>query len=422
MALPFFAKPLYAQEPSASDLESLKKETVSNPQNALAFFNLAVSYHKNKKWNAAVAAYDRVVELKSPLAPVALYYKALIYYDHWRFTPAKAILAEIQTEGLPINISQMVADLKTKISEQDYDDESNASLLIEDAPGQDKPNEKHFTGYFDASIGYNSNPYAGNSSPLPYTPMADTTEQLRAGVDFLMSYSQKTDLRLDYDFNGSFFSKQAGDNYYYHLLSLPFAYYYKKIRLKFTPNYFADNYGGDNYSIYYGAAIESTLHSGDTYWGATLSAGAIKNQTSYDAQYSGSRQRLTLYLQKRKRNSLFDFSMAFNQINYEDDAITTRSYVSYPINLAYTRNFNSLEVALTLGQETKSFPKATLMTAQRTDNRYIFDLRAGYYFTRWYQLYVDFAYLNNISTFDSAATGYYSFQQTKAVGGISANF
>ena len=404
-----------------TDIATWRDATIVNPHNALAFFNVGVSNQKAKKWNAAIAAYNKVVELKSPLSPAANYYKALIYNEHGRADLAQKLIVSLSHENLPPNLKQLVLSLKHHIFAEPDIALVDPNLETETKKNRPPIEKKKVSGFIDLSAGNNSDPFADSSSPT-IGGAPDTTEQVKAGADFLISAAADSEFRFDYNFSSNFYSKSTDANYFYHQLTAPFSYYFWAYRIKLTPIYQLDNYGGHVYSDSYGGSLDFAKHINNSYCGVNIQATAIKNKTTTDSYLSGGQNRFQVYFEFRTRVSRLMLTGALNQLSYEDTPALASSYISYPLTIAYTRYLRSAELTLSVGDEPKIYSKATPASVARSDNRVSFNIHAGYFFTRWYQLYADFTSIQNSSNFNSSAPANFNYYQNISVAGLIANF
>jgi tetratricopeptide (TPR) repeat protein len=89
--------------------ELLERLTRQNPDRGLYWFNLANAYYRLDNLEGATRAYEKVIQLKSPLSSAALFYLAETRIKQDRKPDAQRILKKLTTESLPPRLAQAVA-------------------------------------------------------------------------------------------------------------------------------------------------------------------------------------------------------------------------------------------------------------------------------------------------------------------------
>lgn len=79
----------------------LRRELRKNPQSALAWFNLGQALRAQERCSEALSAYQRVIRLKSPLAPAAQIYRSACWLDLGQPARARTELSSLHHRELP---------------------------------------------------------------------------------------------------------------------------------------------------------------------------------------------------------------------------------------------------------------------------------------------------------------------------------
>ena len=104
-----------AENKALQTVEYWQGQIIENPEKALNYFNLGVVFQNKKLFNLAISNYNKVIELKSPLTPVALYYQALAYEKLNQIDKTKTALTRIKTETLSPELKAQILAYKNKI-------------------------------------------------------------------------------------------------------------------------------------------------------------------------------------------------------------------------------------------------------------------------------------------------------------------
>lgn len=412
----------FAQADS-SELKQWQEKAASNPSNALAHFNLGVLYQRAQKWKAAVDAYDKVIALKSTLAPVATYYKAMVYEQNNKIEVARKLVNQIDLNTVPENFKQSIIEYKAKLNpEEAAKAEAAPAPTPTPAPAENQaPAEEpsSFSASMDISVGANTNPSSTNDTSVSGYG-TDAAQILKGGAGYSLFADKESDLRFDYYFYGSFFTQQVSSNYYSHTLSLPYSYYVDDFRFKISPEFTKDFYGGTAYSESAGGRIEGSVRNGDSYFGVSYQAANLTNKTSSYTYLSGSQNQAQVYFENRSQEDRFLLSVSATQYKYLDTSSYTSSYTSNPVGLTYTRYLGWADMTFTLGYESKSYTKASTSTKARSDQK----ITAGVYTNRSITSnlmgYLDIQTVSNSSNYDNSnTTGNYNYKGTTAMLGLS---
>lgn len=393
------------------------------PENALYHFNLGVIYQKNNELNKAIAEYNKVVELKSKLAPVALYYKARAYESSGQLVQAKETIAVVNMNGVPENIKVAILTYKNKLFSAGYKTSVEASELEDkDVSGstQKAEEEKRLSLYFDVTAGSNSNPQS--LAPTSTTAIVSETQtQLRAGVDYLLSYSSVHDIKANYYYSGTNYSKSTTSNYFYHDITLPVAFYFDSFRLKLTPEFFTDTYNGSAYSDQKGGSADLSYKTKDNYINLLAQANDIKNKDTTYSYLSGTQKKFLLGYEQRWAISKMNYKIYSSEYQYQDTSTLGSSYQSLGFGLTYSLYYDSVDLALGGIYETRSYVKATSDTKAHKDQRFYLSSQIGYSFSTYFRIYLDASATINNSNFDTS-TNDKTYNQNLILAGLSFNY
>ena len=184
----YFPLILLSQE-TPEQIEYWENLIKQNPNTALNYFNLGVILQKQNQLKKAVINYNKVIELKSKLTPMAIYYKAQAYESVGNIPKAKELIKEISLENIPDKMKQTILNYKNKLFASDVD-----ISLLQQEPSDNKPDQRLFL-YIEYSSGNNSNPASSSNSSTSITK--DTQSLLKAGVDVLIYYSSFYDIKIE---------------------------------------------------------------------------------------------------------------------------------------------------------------------------------------------------------------------------------
>ena len=388
-------------EDFSKELTKWKTEAKAHPKSALAYFNLAVMYTKVSKYKLAVLAYNRVIELNSPLAPVARYYKALIFAEHGQPDVAKKIISEIQLDDIPSNLKKRVLELKNQLF-VDSAIEEEEQEEAEAATKNSNQSEKKFYIYLDFGLGENSNP-ASVSSPTGTGLSSDRLTQLKLSSSYLLSADKESDFKFIYSYLGSFYAADVSYNYYYNLLSLPYSFYFSESRIKISPEFYSDSFGNQAYSQSTGGTFEYALKMGDDYWGFNIHAASLYNVSSVYYYLTGTQERFQTYYEWRWSSSKLLLSVGYNQYKYQDLSTLSSSYTSYPLSFAYSEYFRNYDYTFSFGEEVKIYPQATVDPFARMDNRVFAAFHIDYNLSNQTQFYTEISIVQNQSNFNGSS-------------------
>lgn len=411
----------WSQTPSQHTIEYWKAQILKDPHNAIYYFNLGVVHQKQSDFENALINYDKVILLKSKLAPVALFYKAKIFEIQGKSDLTKKSLAAIQMDEVPEKTGATILAFKNRVFAEDFKESSEANESSRDESAQATvPEEKRLSLYLDFSSGSNSNP--SSLSPTSTTTInSETQNQFRAGADYMFSYSSFHDLKLNYYYSQSSYAKTSSLNYYYHDVTLPIAFYFDSYRFKLTPEYFVDDYDGSAYSTQAGGLLEVTYKYSDHYFSTLFQSNNIKNKTTTYSYLDGYQQKFQIGFEKRW--ALFRAGIKYysSKYSYLDLSTLASSYQSSGLSTNISYYQNNFDLSLTGVYESKKYTKANSETSARTDSKTYASLQLGYNFSDYYRVYFEGNSTNNKSNFDTSANDR-RYTQSLILAGLSFNY
>lgn len=402
-------------EPSQS-IEYWQQKVQTEPGTALNHFNYGVLLHKNKDYNAAIAQYNEVIELASPLNAAAVYYKAQALESLGKTDEAKNILSSLSLQDVPPKFKERILTYKNRLFAESFNLPKEED---EEAPRTQK-NEKRLSLFFDFSRGSNSNPEATNENTST-TVTADQQSQIRAGVDVLALYSTDFDVKLGYAYLQTNYDKQSTLNYNYHDVTLPLAYYLDNARVKLTPEFFRDSYGSDVFSEQIGASFDYTYKFGDNYFGITLLSTSIKNKTSTYSYLTGSQTKVQLSYTQNFSSSKASYRLYTANFRYQDTSTLASSYQTGGLNLGYTLYAGYFDFSLAANFEAKTFVRAPGTTTQRSDFKSSADFEAGVVASKYLRFYGSAAYTDNRSNYNTT-TDDRTYKQSMFLLGVQLSY
>ncbi|MBC7467246.1 MAG: hypothetical protein H7256_14745 [Bdellovibrio sp.] len=419
------AQTTLAPSSPVQDIHYWIARTQRNPNDAMAWFNLSVLRQRDKKYDEAHTGYEKVVQLNSPLSPVALYYNSLVYVAQNNPAAAKALLVKINIEKVPIHLKTKVLGLKNKLFLADFAEQKDLTDVLSDqSKTAEKESavkkEKSFSGYAEINYGSNSNPQT-EADLTSNQISSDNQTQGRLNLGYQFYANSDFEVRADYAFSATSFQKNTGSNFNYHDLVIPLSYYFDAYRFRLSPEYYQDTYGGPAFSNSLGGTLELTLRDGNSFYGLSGSSQNIKNVTTTYSYLTGSQSKVALSASSEWSANSFSFAPYFTKLQYQDTSTLGSSYQAFGANANYTRLELPWIFALSLGYEQRNYVKATADTFARTDKRTFAELRIGYLLNANWKLNLDASTTDNSSNFNTT-TNNRSYKQTILVGGISVGF
>ncbi len=408
----YFPLILLSQE-TPEQIEYWENLIKQNPNTALNYFNLGVILQKQNQLKKAVINYNKVIELKSKLTPMAIYYKAQAYESVGNIPKAKELIKEISLENIPDKMKQTILNYKNKLFASDVD-----ISLLQQEPSDNKPDQRLFL-YIEYSSGTNSNPASSSNSSTSITK--DTQSLLKAGVDVLIDYSSFYDIKIEDFYSQTTFKDQQTLNYKYNDLTLPISFYFDSYKLKLTPEYFSDYDQTTFFSDQKGASAELTYKSTDTYYNFLIQTNRILNKTTTYDYLSGYQNKFSFGVDQKWSTSKASSKVYFSDYHYVDTSTLVSSYKSYGLNLSYSAFLENFDFSVSGVFEYRIFAKALTDNLARQDQRTYLDLQIGYTFLNSFRLFADANTNTNQSNFNSA-TNDKNTKQTIFLGGLSASY
>jgi hypothetical protein len=422
---------LFVSISNASDLNETKQQidlleskVQANPQDALSYFNLGAYLYRAKRYRSAIAAYDTVVSLKSSLAPVALIYEAGIYLKFGKIDKAKAALQGVEISSLPPNLKKSALLLKNRLFLSGFAEEADISktpnAVTPPTETKEPKASRSFSALADLSYGYNSNPQTlantgGGNSP------GDQQTQIKAHADYQIDAASDYDLKFDYAFSGIYFSHEHSSNYVYHDLTLPIAWYFDLYRVRLTPEFYFDYYGGPSFSRAIGGTIDISKKVGSSYLGFSYLHQAIHNVSSEYSYLTGAQDKVQASLQSQWSHSSTFINFYVGRLKYEDSASLESSYSLVGANAGYRYVLGHFDLNLALAYEIHLYGQAADDPFARRDYKLYDDIQLGYNLSHLWHLYFDTNHTDNRSNFNSASNDH-SYLQSIYIGGFTYAF
>ncbi len=407
--------------PPQQTIEYWQAKSAQDPQNGLYYFNMGVLFQKQNNYENALTNYNKVIELKSKLSPVAKYYKARIFEATGDIVQAKESLTEINMIEVPPNTRTTILAFKNKLFASDFKSSAEAqNVQLDDSAEESEKKEKRLSLYFDYSVGKNSNPQS--LAPTSTTAIvSENQSQFRAGVDYLLTYSSAHDIKINYYYSKSTYSTTSSLNYFYHDITLPIAIFFSSFRLKFTPEYFTDNYDGSLYSSQTGGIADLAYKVNDSYFSVLFQNNDIKNKTTDYSYLSGVQQKSQIGFEQRWTQSRLSFKAYTSKYGYQDTSTLGSSYKSNGISMSFSYYIGAMDLAFSCVSESKQYAKAASDTTARADQKTYFSAQLGYNFATYFRIYADASVTNNKSNYDTSAKDK-TYKQNLILAGLSINY
>jgi hypothetical protein len=373
----------------------------ADPLKPLNYFNMGVVLQQNKKYSEAITSYDKAIELHSPLAPVALFYKARAYEALGQVPEAQKTISTINMATIPPALKTRVLEYKNKLfADEVATDQVSVSMAAADTPQVSQTEEKDLSVYLEVMRGSNSNPdiYADTQSS---SIQADAQTQFRASFDYLAWVSGFHDFRLSYSYSATQFDKTTSSNYASHDVMLPISFYFGNSRLKINPELIKDTYSGSDFSESKGAELAYTYKLKDSYLNLSVQAMTIDNKTTSYSYLTGNMQKYSLSYENRWSNSKLISSFYGSQYKYQDSATLASSYAAYGGGLSYVYYNGDFDLSTSLSLEGRQYKKASANTSARTDLKAAVNAQLGYVLGANIRLFLDANYTKNKSNFDT---------------------
>ena len=368
-------------------IEKVKKD----PGNGLHLFNLAVAYHRKKRYDKALKYYARTIRSNSRLRPAALLYMAYVLEAKKDYAKARNILNRIRIAKLPQRLKSKVERLRLKLDERDSEDFGTSSAEEEQEQSQE---EKRFLAYWDIAIGKNDNPDYETSfdgSDLQYQGKLYLAYQIWAAEEW--------EWRGDYNFYATAYKDSSDSNTNYHTATLPLSYYFSETRIRLTPEYVIDTLDGSTFSNTSYGSLEVTQKIDSSYLGLFyqyLDSNVKDDDNSY---LNGFAQIAKLNYNLQRETSDIGASLSYSDYRYQDSDDVIATYFAPSIDLSYTHYSGDWDYSGYFNYERRSY-KADSSSFLRKDNKHQASLTAGKTFNSWTRFYLSLSYAYNESNDD----------------------
>lgn len=382
--------------------ETLQKE----PNNILASFNLAVLYHKEKKYKSAAKYYKKVISSPSPLALVANYYMAKIFVAHNKPQRAKYYINKINITRLPKKLKAKVLDLKN-------------TLYLRESPKAEITDEDNVSGSLSLAFGYNDNPEYTGSNDATTEASSDGQTDYAAALNYLVSQGSSHDIELSSDISGRSYFEFSNANYASYSLSAQLQSYISKFRIKLQPLVSHEIYGGEGFSNNAGGVFELTRRLGGSYLSAGYSY-VDSHILDEDNFFYLEGDTTETYLQW---NSSFGQSYLFltykwQMNNYADTDDITSSYDAHIVTLSYRYLFTQSNIDFSTTYEMRNYDFDVTEQDSREDNRLYLSFYYSYNLTTDCSLYGGGNFVLNDSNFDETTSDDKNYSQFNTSVGL----
>jgi tetratricopeptide (TPR) repeat protein len=384
----------------------------TNPSLALNHFNLGVVYQKNQKFDLAISCYNKVIELESPLSPVARFYKARALESIGKIEDAKNVLTEIEIDTVPQNIKTKVLDYKNSLFASSGFEASQA----DEADELTESEEKRFSGYLSLTLGQNSNPetYTDTQSS---SIKKDSQISGSANLNYLLSYSSYHELSASYSFSSTNYSRATSSNDSSHEISLPVSFYFWNSRVTLEPLYSRDFYGGSLYSESVGANLSLSLKISDNYLNVGIQNVKSTNKTTTYSYLTGPQNKYYLSYDIRWVRTRLVLGFYRYETNYVDSSTLASSYKSNALYVNYYYNIGSYDFSISSAFETRDYVKISGST-QRADKKISLGAEAGYNFKNNLRVFLEYSNITNSSNYNTT-TDDRAYKQNQAAVGLT---
>ena len=417
------------------DIDHWLTETGQHPDNGLGYFNLGRAYDDLHRNNEALMAFERTVELKSPLAPAALYYEAVIFEKMGSTMKAKKTLAKISIEQLPPNLKTQVLEFKNSLYANEMLTDSGLTLDQKDSelsPASEKSNAGQTTIptngknrsrvnlLMDLSEGWNSNPGVLPSGQTVSVP-GDRQTQVRAGADALLNSSWMHELKLNYFYSGTFFSSHEEFDFDENDFTLPVFFYFGHFRVKLVPIYIVQGYALAPFSMQSGGNAELAYREASTFWGLGYQGMSIDSVNTAFSYLTGAFAKYYAYSERHWSNSKLLLELSLSTFASADNSVVGASNTAGDLLMTYNEYWGDYDMAVSVVAENRVYVRGAQDTMARNDWKETGDLQFGYALSPDLRLYLDGGVTGNQSNMNSGSANY-SYTQGTLVIGLSSHF
>lgn len=399
-----FISTVFAQNLDIKSERIWRTKVRKDPKNPVARFNLAVTYHKNKKYRKALVHYAKVIKSGSSLAPVCFYYMARIFKEQKKIAKAKKAVDKIDIKKVPANLRKRVLLFKNGLYIAVIPEEP-------DTKPEEPVEEKKFSIYWDLAGGTNNNPAYANSFSESDTQLAG-----KVYLGYLISASNHYEIKANYAFNGTFYGDNSDSDSTYHNVTLPSSYYFGDNRLRLTPEYTIDTYTAETYSYSPGASFDYSRKLGTYY--ATLYFQYVKTEVADDDNdyLNGNYGKAKASVRKRWQSSDLTLGVTFSDYNYDDTDDVISSYTAPAVDISLGYYLGQWDFSLYSIYEKRAYATDS-DSFDREDTRILTAATAGWTYKPWLRLYFSATYSSNSSN-DSDN----NYHQTSLLAGFSGGY
>jgi len=252
------------------------------------------------------------------------------------------------------------------------------------------------------SSGYNSNVFYRGDADINNDVIEESDIQhsfiLNAGYKYFSGVNSDAKLYVDY-----FYDKlqNNGINYSTIDLSLPYTFYTKNFRIRFTPLISSFSSSGTNAMQYFGTSVNATRKLG--FYRAGINILLIKNKVVDEiySAYEGSSNNSYVFLERRSFSTRFDFKLGSANYHYQQTIDGDESYSVYYVGGSYIYFKGKKEISLAGRWQSKKYIDDPFDGFKRLDHNTKFSITPAYRVSKSVKFFVKVQYLVNSSNLSS---------------------
>ena len=381
------------------------------PNSRLNTFNLAVAYHKVKLYQKALPLYKKIIESKSKLKPIALYYSAKILQIENKDAEVKNLLSQIDIKSLPKNLKKRVLLFKNQFFAEE--------LLSK----QKTKSQKKWNGSFGMGYGANTNPQyiAADDTNEEESTEGQTSFDIYA--NYFADHSDVHDFNIYFSSYGKIYSESSDSNYDSYAIGAPINYYLGSFRLQLKPTFTFDRYSGESFSNTTSGTLDFTYKYNSSYFsiGYTYDDIDILDEDNYFYLEGNASD---IYFKWRYVNPKYSLSITETILdnNYQDSDTVSPSYEGLRTSIYFRYLFEESETSLSAYYETREYSFDVTENDTRKDSKITLGFYYGYFLNQNWTLSFDLTWIDNNSNFDSNNTDNKNYQQTSGSLGLKYYF
>ena len=378
----------------ANEIEQLFLEIKKKPKNALNFFNIGVYYQKNKEYKRALEAYDKVIQLKSKLSPVSLYYKAIIYRDMGKISKAKELMKKIEITSLPEKLKKRVLYFKNELYISDVYDEKSMKSENDDA--------KKLFVFFELASGKDTNPtYISDSEKQYLDEISSVNTRVKTKLKYLLLTLNNFDLESQYYFLLNSYSSFADLNTMNHNFQIPLSIYTANFRLRFIPGISYEMVNEKKHSRTAKGSFDISGKYNNFLISLMFQHEKIKILNEEYSYYNGSRNIFSITGNFSYDKNTFLISLGYELNDYSDTDTYIVSYSNILTDIAYIFTYKNIDLSLSANFEIKNYKDVSDEYDSRNDFKKTFTVRPDYKLKAYCNLFLELKHVLNDSNYNT---------------------